>query len=108
VRTLAGFFVGVLAALFVGAALSVTAFPVMARILQEKGLLATQMGAVGVGAAAVVTILNVEPGGWGPEKAIPATIDGVELENANGESQYPVALIARITPRTPARADARL
>ena len=44
-------------ALFVGAALSVTAFPVMARILQEKGLLATQMGAVGVGAAAVVTVL---------------------------------------------------
>jgi len=44
-------------ALFVGAALSVTAFPVMARILQEKGLLSTEMGAVGVGAAAVVTIL---------------------------------------------------
>jgi len=44
-------------ALFIGAALSVTAFPVMARILQEKGLLSTEMGAVGVGAAAVVTIL---------------------------------------------------
>lgn len=44
-------------ALFIGAALSVTAFPVMARILQEKGLLSTEMGAVGVGAAAVVTVL---------------------------------------------------
>jgi Kef-type K+ transport system membrane component KefB len=44
-------------ALFIGAALSVTAFPVMARILQEKGLLGTEMGAVGVGAAAVVTVL---------------------------------------------------
>ncbi len=44
-------------ALFVGAALSVTAFPVMARILQEKGLLAGEMGAVGVGSAAVVTVL---------------------------------------------------
>jgi Kef-type K+ transport system membrane component KefB len=44
-------------ALFVGAGLSVTAFPVMARILQEKGLLATDMGAVGVGAAALVTPL---------------------------------------------------
>jgi Kef-type K+ transport system membrane component KefB len=43
--------------LFLGAALSVTAFPVMARILQEKGLMATEMGAVGVGAAAVVTVL---------------------------------------------------
>jgi len=43
--------------LFLGAALSVTAFPVMARILQEKGLMATQMGALGVGSAAVVTVL---------------------------------------------------
>ena len=43
--------------LILGAALSVTAFPVMARILQEKGLMSTQMGAVGVGAAAVVTVL---------------------------------------------------
>lgn len=44
-------------ALFLGAALAVTAFPVMARILQEKRMLATQMGAVGVGAAALVTPL---------------------------------------------------
>ena len=44
-------------ALLLGAGLAVTAFPVMARILQEKGLMATQMGAVGVGSAAVVTVL---------------------------------------------------
>ncbi len=44
-------------ALFLGAALSVTAFPVMARILQEKGMLASPMGAVGVGSAAIVTVL---------------------------------------------------
>src|ERR671920_1540972 len=44
-------------ALILGGALAVTAFPVMARILQEKRLLATEMGAVGVGAAAVVTPL---------------------------------------------------
>jgi Kef-type K+ transport system membrane component KefB len=43
--------------LLLGAGLSVTAFPVMARILQEKGLMATPMGATGVGAAAVVTVL---------------------------------------------------
>jgi Kef-type K+ transport system membrane component KefB len=43
--------------LFLGAALAVTAFPVMARILQEKRMLATDMGAVGIGAAAVVTPL---------------------------------------------------
>ena len=40
-------------ALFVGAGLAVTAFPVMARILQERGMLATQMGAVAIGGAAV-------------------------------------------------------
>jgi Kef-type K+ transport system membrane component KefB len=44
-------------ALFLGAGLSVTAFPVMARILQEKSLMATSLGAVGVGSAAVVTVL---------------------------------------------------
>ncbi|QYG94531.1 hypothetical protein HC251_20255 [Iamia sp. SCSIO 61187] len=43
--------------LFVGALLSVTAFPVMARILQEKGLTTSPMGATGIAAAAVVTIL---------------------------------------------------
>jgi len=44
-------------ALFLGGGLAVTAFPVMARILQEKRALATDMGAIGVGAAAVVTPL---------------------------------------------------
>ena len=44
-------------ALVLGAGLSVTAFPVMARILQEKRMIATPMGAIGVGSAAVVTPL---------------------------------------------------
>jgi len=43
--------------LFMGAGVSVTAFPVMARILQEKELLASPLGAVGVGAAAIVTVI---------------------------------------------------
>ncbi len=43
--------------LLVGAMLSVTAFPVMARILQEKGLTLSSMGSIGVAAAAVCTIL---------------------------------------------------
>lgn len=43
--------------LFLGAMLAVTAFPVMARILQEKGLTTSPMGAVGVAAAALVTVL---------------------------------------------------
>jgi Kef-type K+ transport system membrane component KefB len=41
----------------IGAMLSVTAFPVMARILQEKGLTLSPMGSIGVAAAALVTIL---------------------------------------------------
>lgn len=43
--------------LMIGAMLSVTAFPVMARILQEKGLTQSNMGSIGVAAAAVVTVL---------------------------------------------------
>jgi Kef-type K+ transport system membrane component KefB len=43
--------------LMVGAMLSVTAFPVMVRILQEKGLTLSPMGSVGIAAAAVCTIL---------------------------------------------------
>lgn len=42
--------------LFLAAMLTVTAFPVMARILQEKGMTASAMGSVGVAAAAIVTV----------------------------------------------------
>ena len=40
-------------ALFIGAGLAVTAFPVMARILQERNMLSSEMGAVAIGAAAI-------------------------------------------------------
>jgi Kef-type K+ transport system membrane component KefB len=40
-------------ALFIGAAMSVTAFPVLARILQERGLTKTKLGAVAIACAAV-------------------------------------------------------
>ena len=43
--------------LMVGAMLSVTAFPVAARILQEKKMDLTPFGAVGIASSAVVTIL---------------------------------------------------
>lgn len=43
--------------LFIGAMLSVTAFPVLARILQEKGVTTTTMGSIAVAAAAMVTVL---------------------------------------------------
>ena len=40
-------------ALFVGAAMSVTAFPVLARILTDRGLLGTRVGSVAIASAAV-------------------------------------------------------
>ena len=40
-------------ALFVGACLSVTAFPVLARILQETGLITTRLGSIALACAAV-------------------------------------------------------
>lgn len=43
--------------LFLGAFLSMTALPVMARILQEKKLISTPLGIIGVAAAAAVTVL---------------------------------------------------
>ncbi len=42
--------------LFLGAMLAVTAFPVMVRILQEKGLTLSAMGATGIAAASVCTV----------------------------------------------------
>lgn len=44
-------------ALFIGALMAVTAFPVMVRILQEKGLTRSTMGATGIAAAAVCTVV---------------------------------------------------
>jgi Kef-type K+ transport system membrane component KefB len=40
-------------ALFIGAGLAVTAFPVMARILQDRDMLSTELGVVAIGAAAI-------------------------------------------------------
>jgi Kef-type K+ transport system membrane component KefB len=40
-------------ALFMGAAMSVTAFPVLARILTERGLMSTRVGSVAIACAAV-------------------------------------------------------
>lgn len=70
VATKAGF------ALFVGAMMAVTAFPVMARILQEKGLTSSTMGAIGVAAAAVVTILMF---------VLVAVADGVSKDKEAGD-----------------------
>jgi Kef-type K+ transport system membrane component KefB len=44
-------------ALFIGAALSVTAFPVMAHLLMERGELNTRMGGLGVATAGIMSVL---------------------------------------------------
>jgi Kef-type K+ transport system membrane component KefB len=44
-------------ALVIGAMLAVTALPVMAHILQEKGLSSSRIGAVGIAASAVISVL---------------------------------------------------
>ncbi|MCI0396863.1 MAG: cation:proton antiporter [Chloroflexi bacterium] len=44
-------------ALFIGAALSVTAFPVMAHILMERGELNSPMGSLGVAATGIMSVL---------------------------------------------------
>ncbi len=43
--------------LFIGAFISITALPVMVRILQEKGMATSPLGIVGIASAAVVTVL---------------------------------------------------
>ncbi|MGH2750765.1 MAG: cation:proton antiporter [Actinomycetota bacterium] len=44
-------------ALFIGAALSVTAFPVMAHILMERGELNSRMGSLGVATAGIMSVI---------------------------------------------------
>ncbi len=44
-------------ALFIGAALSVTAFPVMAHILMERGELNSKMGSLGVASTGILSVL---------------------------------------------------
>jgi Kef-type K+ transport system membrane component KefB len=44
-------------ALFIGAALSVTAFPVMAHILMERGQLNSPMGALGIATTGIMSVL---------------------------------------------------
>ncbi|MGW5381971.1 cation:proton antiporter [Nocardia sp. NPDC003963] len=51
--------------LFIGCALAVTAFPVLARILQDRGLFTTSLGQLSLGSAAIVDILA-----WGALAAV--------------------------------------
>lgn len=76
-------------ALFIGAALSVTAFPVLARILQERSLTRTQVGMTAIACAAVadvtawcmlagvIVLVRVDTGG--PSRALVVTLGGSVL-----------------------------
>lgn len=68
--------------LVVGAGLTATALPVIARILQDKAMIATPVGAVGLGAAAVTTplafLVIAVAAGSGRAAEVPAAI-GVRL-----------------------------
>ncbi len=70
--------------LMVGAMLSVTAFPVMARILQEKGLSSSAMGSIGIAAAAVVTVLMF---------ALVSVAAGVAQERSAGDHAIKIGLM---------------
>lgn len=69
-------------ALVVGAGLAATALPVIARILQDKALVATRIGVLGLGAAAVATplafLVIAVATGSGQAAEVPAAI-GVRL-----------------------------
>jgi Kef-type K+ transport system membrane component KefB len=74
-------------ALFLGVAMSVTAFPVLARILRERGITRTRIGAVALACAAVddatawcllaLVVSIAEVGDWGSALAqMPAVVAG--------------------------------
>jgi Kef-type K+ transport system membrane component KefB len=65
--------------------MSVTAFPVMARILQEKGLTQSSMGAIGIAAAAMVTVLMF---------VLVSFASGVAEERSAGKHILMVGLVA--------------
>ena len=83
--------------LMVGAMLAVTAFPVMARILQEKGLTKSEMGAIGVAAAAIVTILMFVAAGVAAGVASGAETSSVAIKAALA-LLYIVVMMAVVRP----------
>ncbi|MEU7227125.1 cation:proton antiporter domain-containing protein [Streptomyces chrestomyceticus] len=66
---------------FVGLSLSVTAFPVLARILADRGLTTTELGGIALATAAVVDVVA-----WAALAAVQATVGG-------GGNHWLVALV---------------
>ncbi|MFE5600021.1 cation:proton antiporter [Streptomyces coelicoflavus] len=71
-------------ALFLGAAMSITAFPVLARIIVERGLRRRRVGAVAVACAAIQDVLA-----WG--------VLAVVVALANSTGPWPVARMALVS-----------
>jgi Kef-type K+ transport system membrane component KefB len=74
-------------ALLIASGLAATALPVVARILQEKGLLTTPVGTLGIGATAVITpltflVLEASVASLGPDGALVSTAVRLALTGA--------------------------
>ena len=85
------------AALFLGAAIAITAFPMLARIIHEQGLAHTRMGTLSLSAGAmgdagawVVVAVVLASLGAGPAVAIKATVGGL------GFALFAVAVAPRL------------
>ncbi|HEX3157070.1 MAG TPA: cation:proton antiporter [Gemmatimonadaceae bacterium] len=79
-------------ALFLGAAMSVTAFPVLARILAERGLLGSRIGTVAIAAAAVDDVTA-----WCILAAVVAvaraTSAGAGVDGAGGAATFAITML---------------
>lgn len=84
-------------ALMVAAMLSVTAFPVAVRILQEKGLTTTQLGTIGIASSALVTVLMFLLLGVAKATALDAEVT-VHVKRLVGTGLLLVALLAIVRP----------
>jgi Kef-type K+ transport system membrane component KefB len=72
-------------ALFLGTAMSVTAFPVLARILSERGLMHTHVGAIAIACAAVDDVTA-----W----CLLAVVVAIARSNALGDALWTIGLAA--------------
>lgn len=83
--------------LMIGAMLSVTAFPVAARILQEKGLDRTDMGAIGIAASGLVTIFMFLAVGVARGVAADAGA-GAQLKRFVGTALFLAVMVGLVRP----------
>ena len=88
--------------LFVGAAISITAFPVLARILEEHGLVGTPVGSLAVSCAAVNDVLS-----WIALALALAANSSLERRSRWRSSPAPRSASCSCSPCSPRLADRR-